>query len=233
MAVLLGLGYRRAREGNRNQSADIPLCLPGKNLSIDFRFDLPSAWQRFETPVSLRFDEPLGSAGGALTYNAQRFGEMNKTRGGHHTGDDLNGIGGMDTDLGDPVFAVADGLVTFAGQSLPGWGNIIIISHRTCDNRRLQSMYAHLLRADVKPGDLVARGNRIALVGTANGLYSAHLHFEMREGDGSDVGRGYAARPLRHLDPLGTIAKLRHAAPDALEPASLAVALADAKQTAK
>jgi murein DD-endopeptidase MepM/ murein hydrolase activator NlpD len=232
LASMLGIGYWRASGGGLH-AAERPLRMPANDQAIDLRFDLPSAWQSFETPVALRFDEPLGSAGGALTYNPQPFWAMNDARGGHHTGDDLNGIGGMDSDLGDPVFAVADGLVTFAGPSSPGWGNIIIISHRTADNRRLQSMYAHLLSVDVKPGDLVARGTRIAAVGTANGLYPAHLHFEMRDGDGSDICRGYAALPLQHLDPLGTIAMLRHAAPDALEPAPLAAALATAKPQGK
>ena len=224
MAGMLALGYRQA-SGNDYRPTNRPLGMPAQDHAADFRFDLPSAWQRYETPVALRFDEPLGSAGGALTYNPQPFWAMNETRGGHHTGDDLNGIGGMDTDLGDPVFSVADGLVTFAGPSSPGWGNIVIISHRTPDNQRLQSMYAHLLRIDVKPGDLVGRGTRIAAVGTANGLYPAHLHFEMRGDDGSDICRGYADRPLVHLDPLGTIAALHHAAADALEAAPLAVAL--------
>ncbi len=230
LAVVTGLGYRHVSRDPVPLSADHPLGMPAKDQKVDWRFDLPPAWQRIETPLATRFDEPLGSASGALTYNAQAFWEMNTARGGHHTGDDLNGIGGMDTDLGDPVFAVADGLVTFAAHGLPGWGNIIIVSHRTRENRLLQSMYAHLLRFDVKAGDLVARGTRIAQVGTADGLYPAHLHFEMREGDDSDIGRGYADRPLRHLDPLGTLASLHNAAPDALEPAPLAVALTASKR---
>ena len=183
--------------------------------SPDPRFRFLSAWQLAATPTAVRFDAPMGSAGSALTYNAQKFWDMNQARGGHHTGDDLNGIGGMNTDLGDPVFATADGLVVHADEPSPGWGKVVIVSHRTIKGEILQSMYAHLHEIGVKPGELVARGQKIATVGTANGHYPAHLHFEMRASDGIDVGAGYAADPLNHLEPMKAGAALRNAPADA------------------
>lgn len=201
-----------------------PLFMPASGAP-DPRFTFLSPWQLAATPQASRFDAPMGSAGSALVYNAQKFWEMNDARGGHHTGDDLNGIGGMNTDLGDPVFATADGLVVYAGEPSPGWGNVVIVSHRTIKGEVLQSMYAHLLEIKVKPGDLVARGQKIAAVGTAKGYYPAHLHFEMRASDGIDLGAGYAANPLNHLDPMRTVGELRNALPDALSPSPLAVAL--------
>lgn len=193
--------------------------------SPDPRFHFLSPWQLAATPTATRFDAPMGSADSALVYNAQKFWDINEARGGHHTGDDLNGIGGMNTDLGDPVFAAAEGLVLHAGEPSPGWGNIVIISHRTIKGEVLQSMYAHLHEIKVKPGELVARGQKIATVGTANGHYPAHLHFEMRASDGIDVGAGYAANPLNHLDPMKTVAAHRNAPAEALSPSPLAVAL--------
>jgi Peptidase family M23 len=191
----------------------------------DPRFHFLSPWQLAATPTATRFDAPLGSAGSALVYNAQKFWDMNEARHGHHTGDDLNGIGGMNTDLGDPVFSTADGLVVYAGELSAGWGNIIIVSHRTIQGEILQSMYAHLLEMKVKPGDLVARGQNIAAVGTANGHYPAHLHFEIRASDGLDLGAGYAVDRLNHLNPMQTVAELRNAAPDALSSAPLSLVL--------
>ncbi len=192
--------------------------------SPDSRLHFLSPWQVAGTPTATRFDAPMGSAGSALVYNAQKFWDMNEARGGHHTGDDLNGIGGMNTDLGDPVFATADGLVVYADEPSPGWGNIVIVTHRTIKGEVLHSMYAHLHEIKVKPGELVARGQKIATVGTANGYYPAHLHFEMRASDSIDVGAGYAANPLNHLDPMKTVADLRNAAADALSPSPLAIA---------
>ena len=206
------------------QAADAPLRMPAHG-EVDHRFDFPAAWLTAGIPRALRFDPPMGSEHGALVYNAQAFWEMNDKRGGHHTGDDLNGIGGMDSDLGDPVFATADGLVLFAGEPSPGWGKVVVIAHTAPDGRALQSMYAHLNRIDVTPGALVARGGKVGTVGTANGFYPAHLHFEIRGSDATDIGAGYASNPLNRLDPSATVAALRNAAADDLAPSPLARAL--------
>ncbi|NJR41870.1 MAG: M23 family metallopeptidase [Akkermansiaceae bacterium] len=183
---------------------------------MDHRFHFLSPWLTAQIPQAIRFDSPMGSHHSGLVYNAQKFWEMNEKRGGYHTGDDLNGIGGMNSDLGDPVYSVADGLVIYAAQSSPGWGNIIVIAHRTSNGQPVHSMYAHLERIDVSPGNLIARGTPIGTVGTANGYYPAHLHFEMRTSDGVDIGAGYAAYPLNRMDPTATISALRNARPSDL-----------------
>jgi len=204
--------------------ADTPLPMP-QTGEPDHRFHFLPAWQTAQIPRALRFDPPLGSDHAGLVYNAQKFWEMNVKRGGHHTGDDLNGIGGMNTDLGDPVFCTADGLVIYAAEPSPGWGKLVVVAHTAPDGRPLHSMYAHLNRIAVLRGDLVPRGGKIGTVGTANGYYPAHLHFEMRTGDGVDIGAGYAMQPLNRLDPAATISALRNAAVDELSPSPLAQAV--------
>lgn len=212
--------------GAAPQHADSPLAMPADGKP-DHRFHFLSAWQTARIPEAVRFEAPMGTEHGGLVYNAQKFWDMNEKRGGHHTGDDLNGIGGMNTDLGDPVFATADGLVLYTGEPSPGWGNIIVLGHRAPDGKILHSMYAHLSRIDVKPGALVPRGARIATVGTANGYYPAHLHFEMRASDGVDIGAGYAAYPLNRLDPMATVQSLANAPADALSPSPLVLVLGE------
>lgn len=207
------------------QTADAPLFLP-QDGKPRHRLHQLSAWERVALPRAVRFDSPLGSEHGGLTYNAQPFWEMNDKRGGHHVGDDLNGIGGMNTDLGDPVFASADGLVLYAAEPSEGWGKIVVLGHHAPDGRELHTMYAHLHRIDVAVGATVARGDRIGSVGTANGYYPAHLHFEIRESDGVDIGAGYTMFPLNRLDPTATLEALRGAADDQLSPPMLSVALA-------
>lgn len=207
------------------QDADEPLGMPADG-EVDHRFDELSPWQTALIPRALRFDPPLGSDHGGLIYNAQKFWEMNEKRGGYHVGDDLNGIGGMNTDLGDPVFAVADGLVLYAAQPSPGWGQVLVIAHMTPDGSTLHSMFAHLDRIDVVPGALVVRGGKVGTVGTANGYYMAHLHFEIRASDGVDIGGGYAMEARNRRDPSASVALLRHAAPDDLARSPLAGVLA-------
>jgi len=199
------------------QGANRPLAMPASGTP-DFRFHQFSMWQSLAQPVVDRIDEPMGSENGALVYNAQPFWEMNEARGGHHTGDDLNGIGGMNTDLGDPVFAAAEGLVVYSGVPSPGWGSVLILAHRLADGRSFQTMYAHLHQIDVALGSMVGRGQKIASVGTAGGNYPAHLHYEIRTGYGVDVGAGYAAYPLNRVDPQAYRAPLAAAADD-LRPA--------------
>lgn len=217
--------WRSAGPSMAEIDADTPLSMP-ESGEPDHRFHFLGAWESARIPRATRFDPPLGTEHGGLVYNAQKFWEMNEKRGGHHTGDDLNGIGGMNTDLGDPIFSTADGLVIYAGEPSPGWGKLVVVAHTAPDGRPLQSMYAHLHRIDVAIGDLVPRGGRVGLVGTANGYYPAHLHFEMRTSDGVDIGAGYAMHPLNRLDPAATISTLRNAAPDALSASPLGRALA-------
>src|SRR5213592_996672 len=141
----------------------------------DPAFQIPSPIELASLPTATRFDFPLGSESGAMAYNAQRFTEN------HHLGDDMNGIGGEDSDLGDPIYAVADGRVLLAHDGGPGWGNVIIVLHAYIDyseRKYVQSYYGHVETMRVRAGDEVRQGQQIATVGTAGGRYFAHLHFE-------------------------------------------------------
>lgn len=222
-AAFFALGQMSGRR-SRGEDFAAPLAIP-KQGEPDHRFHFLSAWETAQIPRSQRFDPPMGTEHGGLVYNAQRFWEMNAKRGGHHTGDDLNGIGGMNTDLGDPVFSTADGLVIYVGEPSAGWGKLVVVAHWTADGRPLHAMYAHLDRVDCRVGNLIARGEQLGSVGTANGNYPAHLHFEMRSSDGVDIGAGYSMYPLNRLDPSGTIKALRDAPLTELGPAVLKAAL--------
>lgn len=165
---------------------------------VDPAFQLTPALELASLPTANRFDFPLGSEHGAFTYNAQPFTEN------RHLGDDLNGIGGENSDLGDPVYAVADGRVIFAHDGGPGWGNVIIIVHAIEEKgarRYVESQYAHLQALLVQLHQDVCRGEQIATVGTANGKYLAHLHFEMRDSTTPFVGPGYRQDTRGWLNP--------------------------------
>jgi hypothetical protein len=178
---------------------------------LDLAFQLPAPLEVASIPTAMRFDFPLGSEHGAMAYNAQRFTEN------RHLGDDLNGIGGENSDLGDPVYAVADGRVLLAGEGGPGWGNVIIVLHAYLkDGSRayVQSYYGHVDAVLVHAGQEVRRGEKIATVGTAHGRYFAHLHLEMREFMTPFIGPGYREETRGWLDPTAFITQHRGAPDD-------------------
>ncbi|WP_395716078.1 M23 family metallopeptidase [Prosthecobacter sp.] len=168
-------------------------------------------------PLATRFDMPLGSEHGALTYNARGF------RIERHLGDDLNGIGGENSDLGDPVYAAGAGRVIYAGVPSADWGKMILIAHRLPEGDELgpvvQTMYAHLESIQVRTGKNVRRGEVIGTVGTAPSANFAHLHFEVRVGPQVNPGQGYADTALNRVSPEKFIEARRGAQAAVLNPA--------------
>jgi hypothetical protein len=175
---------------------------------VDPAFQISSPLELASLPTAVRFDFPLGSENGALTYNAQHFTQN------HHLGDDLNGIGGEDSDLGDPIYAIADGRVLLARDGGSGWGNVMIVLHAYIENgerKYVQSYYGHVEKMLARAGDEVRRGQQVATVGTANGLYFAHLHFEMREFVTPFIGPGYRDDTRGWINPTAFINQHRGA----------------------
>ena len=147
-------------------------------------------------------DPAMGTENGDFVYNAQPFLSS------QHLGDDLNGIGGWNSDLGDPVYAVANGRVTYRGTPSAPWGKMVILSHMV-DGQVYQSVYAHLQSIEVQSGQSVHRGQKIATVGGAEGRYLAHLHLEIRQSEVIDPSFGYAESSLGRLSPLTWIKRKR------------------------
>ena len=77
--------------------------------------------------------------------------------------------------IGDPVLAAAAGVVSYAGSGLRGYGNLVVLRH----NANLLSVYAHNSKLLVKEKDTVAKGQKIAEIGSSD-ADSPRLHFEIR-----------------------------------------------------
>jgi murein DD-endopeptidase MepM/ murein hydrolase activator NlpD len=88
---------------------------------------------------------------------------------------------GMDmaAHVGEPVYAIADGEVIYAGDGLRGYGNVVILRH----DRKTSSLYAHNSELKVKQGDQVTKGTLVALLGNTGHSTGPHVHFEIRDGD--------------------------------------------------
>jgi murein DD-endopeptidase MepM/ murein hydrolase activator NlpD len=87
---------------------------------------------------------------------------------------------GMDfsASIGTEVYATGNGKILSAGNDgAGGYGNEIIIDH----GYNYQTVYAHLSRMFVKPGQNILRGQIIGYVGNSGKSTSPHLHYEVRK----------------------------------------------------
>jgi murein DD-endopeptidase MepM/ murein hydrolase activator NlpD len=82
---------------------------------------------------------------------------------------------------GTPVRASADGNVIYAGDIVPGMGNLVLIGHPD----GWATAYAHLARIDVKMRDTVTQGQQIGQVGKTGDVSEPQLHFEIRYSGGT------------------------------------------------
>lgn len=153
-------------------------------------------------PLADGFDFPVGPPDAKAYYNAQPFGKN------LHLGDDWNGVGGGNSDLGDPVYSVAHGKVVEAVDHGGGWGKVIRVVHRLKE-QEVESLYAHLDTMLVEEGDFVERGKQIGTIGNADGVYWAHLHLEIRSQKGMPLGGGYSADTVGYVDPTAFIEQQR------------------------
>lgn len=94
----------------------------------------------------------------------------------YHTGIDFNG------ETGDPIMAVAGGLVTYAGyEGAYGFKTVVTLADGT------EIWYAHQDSLSVTTGDRVEAGQVIGTVGATGNVTGSHLHLEVRPGGGDPV----------------------------------------------
>lgn len=88
--------------------------------------------------------------------------------------------------IGTPIRCCSSGKVTFSGWK-SGYGEVVIVDH----GNGLQTFYAHCSKLEVKIGQVVTSGQRIALVGKTGRATGSHLHFEIRR-------NGVALNPYKY-----------------------------------
>ena len=74
------------------------------------------------------------------------------------------------------VRAAASGDVVYAGDQIPGFGNLVLIKHEG----GWVTAYAHLALSEVKIKEHVSQGSEIGQVGETGGVAQPQLHFEIR-----------------------------------------------------
>ena len=101
---------------------------------------------------------------------SSRYGVNESVRNHTHAGLDIAASNGT------PIYAVADGVVTYAQFNTGGYGNLVKISH----GNGVETYYAHCSKLYVSQGQTVTAGTNIAAVGTTGHSTGNHLHFEIR-----------------------------------------------------
>jgi len=79
--------------------------------------------------------------------------------------------------IGTPIYATGDGVVERLKGKMSGYGKVIVIDH----GYGYESLYAHMSKKIVKPGDKVKRGQIIGYVGNTGRSTGPHLHYEVRK----------------------------------------------------
>lgn len=104
------------------------------------------------------------------TYGSM-MGANGRLRQAPHTGIDFGEMHGA------PVLAAADGEVVRVSDRPTGCGRGVLIAHRKFQR---YTVYCHLEKALVRPGQKITRGEIIGLIGTTgNAVGVSHVHFEV------------------------------------------------------
>ncbi|WP_340644388.1 LysM peptidoglycan-binding domain-containing protein [Phenylobacterium sp.] len=157
-----------------------------------------NTYSRPTTPTPSRPAPPPSSSSGPLSdsqittegrgrFNWPLRGDIISDFGPKGTGQRNDGLN-IRANAGEAIRAAAAGDVVYAGDQVPGFGNLVLIKHAD----GWVTAYGHLARVDVKMQQKVVQGQQIGQAGTSGGVSEPQLHFEVR----------YASAPSERARPI-------------------------------
>jgi murein DD-endopeptidase MepM/ murein hydrolase activator NlpD len=160
---------RLAAEIETRRRAD-ELAYAQEVSSSDSIAQMLARWQKDQQPAAETFGiflDPIKNGKIVSGYGPRLHPIYGVVR--QHNGLDLDG------QMGEQMRASENGLVLVASEQ-GGYGLTVVIDH----GNQLATLYGHMSRLDVKPGDLVQRGQQIGLVGSTGVSTGPHCHWEVR-----------------------------------------------------
>lgn len=134
---------------------------------------------------------PKISSGAFTNPSAGRLTSPMGPRGGRqHAGIDIAKAGAV------PIVSAADGVVMRAYFS-QSYGNCVMITH-SINGQQYTTLYAHLRSMNVSNGQVVAKGQKIGIMGNTGASRGQHLHFEIHKGSWN-VSKSNAVNPLNYV----------------------------------
>ena len=120
-----------------------------------------------------QYDGVLGTLNFVWPLSSRSLSGYDYAPSANHYGIDIGGA------IGDPVFAVDNGVVVYAGWNDWGYGNMVVVDH----GQGWQSLYGHMSTVEVSCGQEVYRSDLVGTVGETGMAVGPHLHFELRNDD--------------------------------------------------
>ncbi|HPV14830.1 MAG TPA: M23 family metallopeptidase [Candidatus Cloacimonadota bacterium] len=151
-----------------------------------------------ESPPSVALDTPMPApqSGDGIPSIYPTFGVISSGFGlrVHPILNELLFHHGIDiaNEVGTPIYATADGVVRHIGYE-PNYGKRMYITH----SDGYETQYAHLYSYKVQEGDVVRKGQIIALMGDSGMSTGPHLHYEV-------IVNGYKTNPEAYLNRIDT-----------------------------
>ncbi|HWQ99965.1 MAG TPA: M23 family metallopeptidase [Candidatus Methylomirabilis sp.] len=163
-----------------NEIIRVNRLVPDESLPLGLEIVMPGGRPPYVAPVAVH--EPVPTRPGPRPPNADTTVSplskllwptsgrvITQYYGWRHTGVDIDG------DYSSPIYASHDGRVVQAGWNKGGYGIQIVIQAPN----GVMTRYAHASKLFVKVGDVVRKGETIAMVGTTGRSTGTHLHYEV------------------------------------------------------
>jgi murein DD-endopeptidase MepM/ murein hydrolase activator NlpD len=158
-------------EGERSSSSELLSAFQTAENKVDKEKGMLATLEKILDGITLQEEVTPSSWPVRSGYISSEFGFRRDPFNGRprlHKGLDFAGP------VGTPVYAVATGVVSYVGQK-SGYGNVVEVDH----GDGVVSRYGHLSAAKAVEGQLVKKGDLVALLGNTGRSTGPHLHLEV------------------------------------------------------